>query len=59
MALFHKYLPDKMLFAAIGNHESAPVNRYIIRAIMQVKIIYLCRDLHVSKPRHFMLTVHY
>ena len=24
-----KYLPDKRVFPSLGNHESAPVNRYI------------------------------
>ena len=28
-SLFKKYLPGKPVFFAIGNHESAPVNRYL------------------------------
>lgn len=24
-----KYFPDKLVFSAVGNHESAPVDRYV------------------------------
>ena len=30
ISLFDEYLPNKPLFYAIGNHESDPVNRYIM-----------------------------
>lgn len=29
--LMHKYLPNKTVFPSLGNHESAPVNRYLLQ----------------------------
>ena len=41
MDLFKKYLPSKTVFPAVGNHESAPVNRYVPDSTLQAPAILL------------------
>ena len=39
VAMLKKYLPDKIIYPTLGNHESAPVNRYNVQCVSSINSI--------------------
>ena len=50
VALSKQYLPDKKVYAAIGNHESAPVNRYTHRLQIFIHLTLSLSSLSFPPP---------